>query len=479
MTQISLGNGFFQALSPVISNQLCTNWFPYYPETDSLSPVSLLPTPGLTELATTAQSINRGGIVFDGEAYVVNGNQLIRITEVEIGISYTIEVLGSIPGEGQVSFAKNNTQICIVIPGGEAFIFTKSTGELEKIDQKFGFGPANVVVYMNGFFILATDTILFTSAINDGTTYKAVDSAKAEADPDDIVTLHVFKNQLYVLGKDIIEVFQGNPSAVVGFPFQRIEGFIIEKGCVGIFAIAHYDAAFVFVGSGRNEAPAVWSISNNTADKISHTAIDERLGNIEDIQLQKIIAQTYSQDGIYFSVFDLPEETFVFDNTASSMAGKLIWHKRESFVDSKVRKWRVGVILEAFGRLIVADNKTNQIGALEFDLDQEYGVDVVREWSSSPIAGEDLSPIFIPSIMVSVQPGISSEGTEATLGLSLSENAGVTYSNEIYRSMGKIGEYKTMLIWQRLGRYERYATLKLTFAGNNRCIITRIDLGTS
>jgi hypothetical protein len=477
MTQIPLGSGFYQSVSPIISNQLCTNWYPNYPQSTALASQSLIPTPGIELLTTTttANAPSRGGIVFNGQPYQVNGNILYRIDEIINKNVKTYEAieLGTIVGEGRVSLSKNNTQICIVVPNSVAYIFSEKTGLVEITDTGF-LGPANVVVYLGGYFIFATETLLFASNLNDGLNFNALDNTGAEVDPDNIVTLHVYKNQLYVLGVDTTEVFEnvGNPT---GFPLQRVEGFIIDKGVVGAFAVADFQDSFVFVGSGVNEQPAVWRVRGSEPEKISSTAVDTAIDQLTATQLASTIALSYAQEGAYFAIFSFIEDTFAFDSTASTMAERPIWHKRESIIGTNTQKWRVISVLEAYGRLIVGDTISADIGALNLDLNQEYGVRVSREWSSPPIAKEDLRRIFLKQLMVTVDPGLASSGDDPILRMSISDDGGKTYSNEVGRSMGLTGERDTLMIWNRLGSYTRYFNVRLRFSGDNRCVMSRID----
>lgn len=481
--QLPLGNGYYVSTSPTISNELCTNWYPNYPQSPALSEQTLLPTPGITFLGTTQDTgppdgPNRGGIVFDGKPYVINGESLWRIDEITFGDAkaYIGIKLGFIDGADtstRVSIAKNNTQICIVVPGKTGYIYSVANG-LEEIISGDYRKDANVVTYLDGYFIFATDTVLFSSALNDGTTFNIVDFASAEADPDDIVTLHTYKNQLYVFGVDITEVFQnvGNPT---GFPLQRISGFIVDKGAVGIFAVTDFEDSLLFVGSGLNERAAIWRLKGSEPEKISTTAIDKSIDKLglEDITLT--VGLSYAQDGAYFGIFELLAETFVYDSTASNMAGRPIWHTRESYYNDVSNNWRVNVIMEAYGRQIVADKITNDIGALEIDTSREYGNRIDRTWSSMTVAQEDMRPVFVSRLRVNVEAGLTNE-TDARLGMALSSNGGKSYDVPTFRSMGKLGEYDARLVWDRLGRFPRYVTFKLTYSGNSRCVIVRADV---
>lgn len=477
--QLPLGNGYYVSTSPTISNQLCNNWYPNYPQSPALSDQSLIPTPGIEALITAADATDsdRGGIVFQDKPWFVIGTTLVRIDEniVNDVKTYIELTAGTVAGTSRVSIAKNNTQICIVVPGSNTYIYSTSTGliEITEINTPGFTAGANVVVYLNGYFIFATDTELFVSALNDGTTYNALDRAGAEVDPDDIVTLHVYNNQLYVLGVDVTEVFQdvANP---VGFPLQRVEGFIIDKGCVGIFAVTEFEDSFIFVGSGFNEQPAMWRVRSSTPEKISSTPIDTVIGKLSANELSTTVALSYAQEGAFFAVFSFIDNVFVYDSTASAIAQRPIWHTRTSIVNLSLKKWRVSTILEAFGRLIVADNITNDIGALELDFFQEYGETIKKTWTSITIAKENMDPLFCRQLRMQVEAGLSND-EDNKLSMSISDNGGKTYQNPIPRDMGALGQYETRLVWDRLGRHPRYFTFKLEHSANSRCVIARLD----
>lgn len=476
MPQLPLGNGHYVSTSPVISNQLCINWFPNTPQSDALAPANLLPTPGLRLLESVnelGQTVERGGLVFEGKPYFVIGNKFFRIdqTLTLTEPTYNAVELGDIVGDEHISIAKSNGEICIVVPGVAGYIYSIKDG-LQQIDDNDFLSDAKVVVFMNARFIFATDKQLFASGINQGLKYNALDRATSEVDPDNIVGLHVFKNELYVLGTDVTEVFRdvANP---IGFPLQRIEGFIIDKGLVSQFAVIDYEDSFVFMGSGKNEQIAIWRVSGNKPEKISTTAIDTDINKQTGTAQSLAVAQSYAQEGIYFALFTIGGETIVFDSPASVIEERLVWHKRQSIVNGNIGSWRAHTILEAFGLLVVGDTNNGNIGSLETDTFEEYGVRIDRTWSSAPIAKEDMSPIFISKVTATVETGFSSP--EANLRLALSDNAGITYGNEISRSIGTSGNFQTMLIWQRLGRVERYVQFRLSFSGNNRCVIARLD----
>lgn len=475
MTQIPLGNGYYKSASLPVSAQECTNLYPNYPQSDALSPATLFPTPGLSLLTTTGSSEgNRGGIEFLGNPYFVNDNALYRIDQTLDTAGnkvYASVSLGTIEGTGRVSIAKNNTQICIVVPGGKSYIYSVAGGLVEITDLDFD-GPANTVSYMDGYFIFTKENKFFISDLNDGLSYNALFFATAEVDPDNIVGSHVHKNQLYIFGTNITEVYDNIGGA--DFPLQRIEGFYIDKGLTSPFAVVDFDDTFIFLGAGENEQPAIWRVEGSTPVKVSTTAIDNVIQQLEESDLATTYALTYAQEGAYFASFSFIQNTFVFDSIATAFAQKPIWHKRESIIGANTLRWRVSSLVKAFGRLVAADAFDNSIGALEPNVYKEYDTNPIRVWTSPPI-GAGGEPIYLSDFELTIESGTSPEGNEGFIDFAMSFDGGKTYEYQIIQSIGKVGEYGKRLIWDRLGMADRFVNYRIRFSGDMRIVLIRAD----
>ena len=169
MAQIPIATGFYEDAARPISRQECTNWIPQVPQTNAQSEAQLIHTPGITEFADTGQDAARGEHEVAGTAFTVNGNDLFRINE-----DGTTDNLGVISGAGAVSIADNGVQMCIVVPGGLAYIYTATGGLVTITDTDFTLtlGPSQQVVYIDGYFIhfnndapASSQPIFFNSAV--------------------------------------------------------------------------------------------------------------------------------------------------------------------------------------------------------------------------------------------------------------------------------------------------------------------------
>lgn len=450
---IPIANGFYQSDSLPISNQRCINLFPNLPQTLALGQETLFGTPGIPEIANTGavQQINRGSHTMAGIFYFVNGNTLFRLnrTVVEGVDVFDFDSLGTVPGSGRVSLSDNGIQLLILVPGVDGFIFTDDPDTFTEItDSNFkANGEPQVVVFADGYFACSTDSKKWiVSNLNNGLGWNALDFATAEADPDIIVAPHVHSNQIYIGGSETIEVFQNIGGS--GFPFQRINGFIIPKGFSSKFGVVETNNTFMFLGAGPNEKPAIWELAGGSVRKVSTTAIDVAINKFTDEEIEQSFAWSYGEKGAYFVGFSFADTTFVYDLITQR------WHERSSRIDEEDGPWRVNSMSTAYGRVIVCDSKDGRVGELDSDVFTEYGGVIISKISTQPFSNLG-NPVFVSSMEMTVESGVgNSDAPDPQIRMSWSDD-GKTFNNELSRSMGKIGDFKNRSIWYRLGRVPR------------------------
>lgn len=460
MTSLPIANGFYLSDSLPISAQECVNWYPNIVQTQTLSQETLFGTPGLTQLATSGvfQNINRGAHVMASIPYFVNGETLYRLNKTTVaGVdSFDLEDLGSIPGSSRVSMADNGTQLCIMIPGGNGYIFTDSPDTLTQItDADFtANGNPQYVVYIDGYFLFTTDSKKFIiSDLNDGLAYNALDFGTAEADPDDIVAPVVFNNQLFIGGGETIEAFQNIGGA--GFPFQRT-GLFISKGFSAALGVIKTSNSFMFIGAGENESPAIWELAGSSVRKVSTTAIDSLLQDATETEISSTFAWSYAQNGAYFVGFTLPTTVIVYDTISQR------WHERKSFINNSQTRFRANSVVQAYGRVLCGDSQDGRVGELDPDTYTEYSNCITRRVATQPFSNQ-MQAFFVPSIELTVESGVgNTDVPDPAIRMDFSRNGGKTFEFDRQRKLGKIGEYSRRAIWRRNGRIPRFAVLRFT-----------------
>ena len=473
MEPVSLpfANGFYMSSSLPISAQQCVNVFRHVPDEPALNQEALLGTPGIYQAATTGPSvadINRGSHLFKGNAYFVNGASLFRLNADE-----TTTNLGTILGSGRVTMAANDTQLMILVPGGDGHIFTKDPDTLTKIsDTDFtANGNPQYVVFLDGFFVCTTDANKFiVSAVNDGLNYNALDFGSAESSPDAIVVPMVYKNQLFIGGENTLEAFNNIGGA--DFPFQRT-GLFLDEGIQAPLSAIDTENMVMFVGGGVNEGPAIWALQGNSTGKVSTKAIDSILQRLTALELSNVFSWSYGQSGHYFVGFVLPTTTLVFD----SSSGK--WHERQSRILQPSGAFdnltcRITSVVSANGKLFVGDSQDGRIGVLDEDVYTEYESEILRTFSTQPFQN-NMKPFSVPYLELTVESGVgNTDAPNPLVSLQQSRDGGKTYSDERSRSIGKLGEYNKRAIWRRNGRAARFDVFRFVMSDPVKCVFIQL-----
>lgn len=470
-TILPIANGFYVSKSLPLSAQECLNWYPNIPQAPALNQETLFGTPGLIQLATSGSVLNsnRGIHEMDGIPYLVNGSKLYKLDETIVGdeASYSLFEIGTISGSGRVSMADNGTQLMILVPGGDGYIYNKTSATLVQItDADFtANGDPQYVVFVDSYFVCTTDTKKFIcSAPNDGTSWYALDYGTAESDPDVTVAPIVFKNQLFISGSQTIEAFQNIGGA--DFPFQRT-GLFIQKGVAAPNSIIVAQSTFMWIGGGENEGPAIWMLNGNDAQKVSTTPIDGILQDLTLAQLQAIYAWAYSQDGAYFVGFALPQTTLVYD----VITGR--WHERKSLIDGELTSCRISGICKAYNKIICGDIIDGRVGSIDLSVFTEYGGTIIRRVATQPFQNM-MKSILVPSIELTVESGVGNSSSEnPQITLERSDN-GKTWSDPRTRAIGKIGEFSRRAIWRRNGSVSRFEVFRFTLTDPVKPIIIQL-----
>lgn len=460
-------NGFYQSRSAPLSSQRCVNYYTNVSETGTLSNENLYGTLGI-DLVDSGQALepNRGSHEMAGVPYFVNGDSLYKLVRtVNPDLTETLSVvdIGTIDGEGRVSMADNGYQLCIVVPGGKAYIVTTGPDAIAEITDPDFAGPAETVVYLDGYFVFnKTDSnIIFHSELRDGTNYNALDFAEAEADPDNTVALHVHRNTLYVMGTQTME-----PYSNVGgteFAFAPIRGGVINKGLRSTFGIAEFNNSFAFIGSGENEQVSVLRFQGGSVTEISTVPIENLIQNATNENLDNAFAFYHSANKAHFFGVTVGDRTLVFDSTASISSGRKIWHERSSRVDDNDIQWRVSTIVQAYNKTFVGDLQDGRIGELKDDVYMEYGNPIIRFFTTQPFENSTL-PMKVSRIEVTMTAGSGSLTYSPKVVLSWSDDGGRLFSDGLIREIGKTGEYRNRTIWRRLGRFAKTRVLKFQFS---------------
>ncbi|MCR9215304.1 MAG: packaged DNA stabilization protein gp10 [Proteobacteria bacterium] len=427
-----------------LSVERLINLYPERAPSDAKHSDILYGTPGQTEFCNLPSI--RGLHKMRGVLYAVSDETLYSVDEAGVSTS-----LGSIPGADIVFMADNGTQLCVVTnPNG--YIYTVSGGLVEITDPDWP--GASSVTYQDGYFAFTKPDTgeMFISALLDGTSINALDFITAESAPDDAVRVISDHRELWIFGEESTEIWYNSGAA--DFPFERISNAIVEKGLTGPKTPAKVDNTLFWLG----EDLIVWRAEGYAPRRISTHAVEQSIKKV--VSPENGVGYTYADEGHTFYVLTFPGElTWVYDAATDK------WHERQSYNETY---WKATTYIYCYGKHLVGGDK---IYSLSLDVGTDDGQPIVSKAVSVPY-GDNTDPLIMPQFMLDVETGVgNAEDADPQAMLRFSDDGGRTWSNEIWKGLGAVGEYKHRVIWRRLGLfYQR--TIEISVSSPVRKAIT-------
>lgn len=395
---------------------------------DSGNQIILRRMPGIDSFAT-AGTKNRGGHRFQGELYTVSGTSLYK-TDAD-GVVTTI---GAIPGTGRVRMADNGAEMVVVTNPKAYSVIGEAVTEIT--DSVFlGFGGASDVAFLDGYLIFTVpdSKVTFTSGLNE-LTFNALDFTSIEGSTDNLLGVIVDHRQAIFLKEKSIELWY-NAGIATGYPLARSPNGFLEVGCASRDTAAKLGGAVYWLAddftvrqlSGTN--PII--ISSPGQAKFIRDGVDP-LG----------FAYTFEDKHYYTLTFN--GVTIEYDVLSKE------WHNRETFTRSN---WEILAAIEVYGKLVVLDSKSGDIGTLSNLARTEFDDTQKVSWTYQEIASEG-HRIVHNRFEIAIGTGVgltSGNGSDPQIGLWISDDGGKQFYEYDTRSLGKKGEYLDRVFWTDLG----------------------------
>lgn len=434
--------------------------------------------PGLRLLTTIGEGPIRGlwsHQTNGSDAYVASGNEFYKIYP-----DYTYELLGTITGTGPVSIADNGQQLFIAC-NPDAFIYDEPKQTFKKIDDP-DFAGAATVAYIDGYFTFnqPNSKIIWVTELLDGAIINPLAFGAAESSPDNVVSLIANNREIWVFGTETTEVWYD--AATTPFPLAPIQGAYNEIGCIAAFSVAKLDNSLFWLGSDPRGYGIVYRNQGYTGKRVSTHAIEYAIQSYGDVS--DAIAYTYQQEGHAFYVLTFPSagKTWVYDVSTNA------WHERAAFVNGYFTRHRSNCQMNFDNQTVVGDYENGNLYALDLDVYDDNGTPQkwLRSWRPIPSGQNNLKRTAQHTLQLDCETGVGlnlypeyfaediltesgsflttedgvllattaypeAPGYNPQAMLRWSDDAGHTWSDEHWTSMGKIGDYGYRSFWRRLG----------------------------
>lgn len=406
--------------------------------------------------------VDRGGINWNGVCYRVVGNMLWQVSE-----QGNCTSIGEIASGEQCSFTYSFDRLGIASGGN---LYYLQDGELTQVTDT-DLGNVVDVEWVDGYFVTTDGEFIIQTELNNPTQVSPTKYGSSEADPDPIVGLMKVRNELVVLNRYTIEVFDNQGNA--GFAFSRIDGAMMTKGLVGTHGKCIFAQSFAFVGSGKNEPCSVYLGANGGLSKIATREIERIISSYSDAELSKIVLESKEQDMHQHLYLHLPDKTMVFDFAASQVMQQPIWFELSSSSDGK-GAYRAINHVWCYNKWIVGDRFNSNVGVLSNKLSSHYGEPVAWQINTTFLynggqAGQ------IKSIELVGLTGRTNTIADPRVFLSWTKD-GMTWSNERLHRQGMRGQYSKRIIWLRaIGMFRQMVGLRFRGCDDSLASFTAIE----
>jgi hypothetical protein len=401
------------------SGSTLVNAFAEKADGDKVDDFAVMAVPGLVRFANISTLAVRGLHRMGSTLYGVVGDTLYSISSSGVATS-----LGTVPGTSSVTIVDNGTELAIHAETS-GYVYSGGT-----IHSPLYLPAVSDVAYIDGYFVWtvsASDQFII-SALNDGLTYDPLDVATVEGAPDNLVGVENSHRELLFFGVDTLEIWYDSGDA--DFPFTRQGNAFIERGCIDKDSIVKLDNSVHFVGDDR----ICYRLDGYQPIRISTHNIELKLA-----QAAYFRAFSYSQEGHKFYCLNTDVGSFCYDMATGA------WAERISY--GRVN-YRVGSAVTAYGDTIFGDNATGRLYTPDLDVFDEDGDPMPVVIELPTIEGKrERATMYAFEAFCETGVG-NSDVEDPQIIMQYSRDGGRQWSNEMSRSMGKVGEYLTRAVWR-------------------------------
>jgi len=471
--QIQILNGIYADSSPELRTAYPVNMTPV-PLRSGISNGFLRPSDGIVANGT-GPGTDRGGIEWNGICYRVMGTKLVTVSNIG-----AVTVLGDVggPTSGLVTF-DYSFDVLAIASGGRLYYWipvntpgTIGWNPTAPILRQVTDPDLGIVLdfcWVDGYFMTTDGANLVVTELTDPMQVNPAKYGSSEVDPDPVVGLLKLRNEVYALNRHTIEVFDNVGGEL--FPFARIDGAQVQKGVVGTFACCIYLDRIAFLGSGRNEAPAIYVGAAATTQKLSTQEIDELLATYTEQQLSLVKLEARNDKAHQHLYVHLPDRTIVYDAAASEALQTQVWFTLASTIVG-FSQYRARNFVWCYDKWLVGDPMSSSIGYFIQTTGEHWGQKVRWEFGTSIVYNESNGAIFNRLELVSLTGSVAL-GKNPQISTSYSIN-GLSWSQDKSIAVGTTGNTAKRLAWFQQGHMRNWRIQR--FRGDSDAHISFVRL---
>jgi hypothetical protein len=433
------------------------------PKDQGISKGYLRPAEGITDFAT-GPGVGRGGINWQGVHYRVMGSKLVRVAQ-----DGTVTTLGDVGSDGKMATLDYGFDRLAIWSAGGLYYWDGTT-LTQVVDPDLG--GVNTGKWVAGYYLSTDGTYIIATELNDPTSVLPTKYGSAESDPDPINAIDELRNEVYAFGRYTIEVFQN-----VGgdnFPFQVVQSAQITKGIVGAHAYCSLGNTFAFLGSGKDEEPAVYVVVPGDVAKISTREIDTLLQSYGEDVLADAFMECRVTKNHQWVLIHLPDKCLIHDTVGSKAVGEPLWYWVDSSPTEEPSTYRARRAVWCYDKWICEDPTSSKLGTLTADVSTHFGADVQHEFSTDILYNAGNSAI-VHEVELVCLTGRVALGADPVVWTSYSLD-GQTWSQERSARAGRHGKRSQRIAWRTQGEIRHTRMQRFRWTSDAHLSAARLEV---
>lgn len=462
---INITGGTYEHKSRPLSKQRTRNWWPQVQGTQKARSDYILQSfYGLSSFKTQAGNADRGMLANQGRLYKITDTTLYEVDNLGTHTS-----LGTISGSNRCTMSALGAQV--IIANGSGLVYVWDGSALTQVTD-VNLGTPRGVAVLNNQAIYDAGTGQGFDVSNVGTpgTINGLNNASAESFSDDLLIPYAWRETLYLMGKETIELWYN--SGVGNPPFDKIQGAVIDVGLGAIHSVADMPDFMFFFGEDKQfhsltpgTAAVDTVISNAAMAKVfqDYLITDDCIGWCMHLEGQWFYVATFPSEDVTW-VFPVGGEWFQW---GSSATGRI----------------RANSYAHVFEKHLVAEYNTGNIFELDPEVYTDNGEAIIRIRDTAPIhsgmIGADNKDFEINSLELIVETGIgllTGQGSDPVIMVSVSRDGGKSFGTSRNLRIGALGE-RVLVRTSSLGRFRPVGcVIRVQYSEPTYCAIYAMNI---
>lgn len=396
-------------------------------------------TPGLTLDYTFGDTPIRGTIVAGDYTYHVHRGTFWEVNNA--GVMTNRGTLSTT--SGRVWLAYNGLQIAMV-DGTSLYNYTIATTAFVTVASGLVANPI-YLTYQDGYGVATfrNSQVRQISALYDFTSWNALDFDSAESNPDNLCATLSSSGELISFG-DLTTEFAANTGGQ-DFAFSALKSSTLDYGLAAPNSLVKYNTSIAGLFQNTMSQVQVMVMRGHVLTPISTPEIDSIFNGYATQADATASAFMLGGHPMYQINFPTEGKSWMYDALTT------MWSPLES--DLYGERSRCEIRYNYLNKPRATDYENGNVYTVDPEAFDDNGTIIPREIISRHFF-QDLKNVRIDELQIDFESGqglVEGQGSDPQAMLSISKDGGHTWGNDLWASMGAIGEYKYRVRWLRLG----------------------------